>query len=101
MPDSSIYATETGDKPVIWTVSISRLADLFRDISMEFDDRAIITAIPHGFEKAVQFINKKLTKERCDVIISSGANGAYLNSQISIPVITARASGFDVMEALA
>jgi len=101
MADSSRYTTEAGNKPVIWTVSISRLADLFRDISLEFDDSAIITPVPYGFEKAVQFIRKKLATEHCDVIISSGSNGAYLKSRVSVPVITARASGFDVMQALA
>ncbi len=101
MANSSLFSSDAGDKPVIWTVSISRLADLFRDISLEFDDRATITPIPHGFEKAVQFIRKKLATERCDVIISSGSNGAYLKSRVSVPVISARASGFDVMQALA
>ena len=28
------------DKPVIWTVSVTRLFELFRDISLEFDSVA-------------------------------------------------------------
>lgn len=35
----------TPDKPVIWTVSITRLFDLFRDISLEFDHLATIIPI--------------------------------------------------------
>ncbi len=31
------------DKPVIWTVSVTRLFELFRDISLEFDHLANIT----------------------------------------------------------
>ena len=41
------------DKPVIWTVSVTRLFELFRDISLEFDHLANITPIQLGFEKAV------------------------------------------------
>lgn len=44
----------TPDKPVIWTVSITRLFDLFRDISLEFDHLATIIPIRLGFEEAVQ-----------------------------------------------
>ncbi|MDB5772857.1 MAG: prpR, partial [Burkholderia sp.] len=45
---------EHADKPVIWTVSISRLSDLFRDITLEFDDRATIEPVYLGFEDAVR-----------------------------------------------
>ncbi|HBU6571126.1 propionate catabolism operon regulatory protein PrpR [Citrobacter amalonaticus] len=89
------------DKPVIWTVSVTRLFDLFRDISLEFDHLATITPIQLGFEKAVTYIRKKLTTERCDAIIAAGSNGAYLKSRLSIPVILIKPSGFDVLQALA
>ena len=89
------------DKPVIWTVSVTRLFDLFRDISLEFDNQATITPIQLGFEKAVAYIRKKLTTERCDAIIAAGSNGAYLKSRLSIPVILIKPSGFDVLHALA
>ena len=38
----------TPDKPVIWTISITRLFDLFRDISLEFDHLATIIPIRLG-----------------------------------------------------
>ena len=88
-------------RPVFWTVSMSRLFDLFRDITVEFDDRATIELIPLGFEEAVAHIREKLQTERCDAVVSAGSNAAYLKSRLSIPVITAKASGFDVMQALA
>lgn len=88
-------------KPVIWTVSISRLSDLFRDITLEFDDRAAIEPIHLGFEEAVRHIRERLTTERCDAVIAAGSNAAYLKSRLSIPVVVAKASGFDVMQALA
>ena len=96
-----LHARDTQAKPVFWTVSMSRLFDLFRDITVEFDDRATIELIPLGFEEAVAHIREKLQTERCDAVISAGSNAAYLKSRLSIPVITAKASGFDVMHALA
>ena len=92
---------EATDKPIIWTVSISRLFDLFRDLTLEFDDRAIIEPLHLGFEDAVRHIRDRLATERCDAVISAGSNGAYLKSRLSVPVVIAKASGFDVMQALA
>ncbi|ELO2385919.1 propionate catabolism operon regulatory protein PrpR [Salmonella enterica] len=92
---------DNSDKPVIWTVSVTRLFELFRDISLEFDHLATITPIQLGFEKAVTYIRKKLATERCDAIIEAGSNGAYLKSRLSIPVILIKPSGFDVLQALA
>ncbi|XTZ36541.1 propionate catabolism operon regulatory protein PrpR [Salmonella enterica] len=92
---------ENDNKPVIWTVSVTRLFELFRDISLEFDHLATITPIQLGFEKAVSWIRKKLATERCDVIIAAGSNGAYLKSRLSVPVLLVKPSGFDVLQALA
>ncbi|MBD2793536.1 propionate catabolism operon regulatory protein PrpR [Xenorhabdus szentirmaii] len=94
---------DNGDnkKPVIWTVSVSRLFDLFRDITPEFDHQADITPIQRGFEDAIQHIRKRLETEHCDAVICAGSNGAYLKSRLSVPVIIAKASGFDFMQALA
>jgi len=92
---------DPNDKPVIWTVAISRLSDLFRDITLEFDDRASIEPIQLGFEDAVRHIRERMETERCDAVIAAGSNAAYLKSRLSLPVIIAKASGFDVLQALA
>jgi propionate catabolism operon transcriptional regulator len=89
------------DKPVFWTVSVTRLFDLFRDISPEYAARAHIEPINLGFEDAVRHIRERLANERCDAVIAAGSNAAYLKSRLSVPVVTAKASGFDVMQALA
>lgn len=102
MTHPAYSARDNADKPVIWTVSISRLFDLFRDIMVEFDDRAVIEPIHLGFEEAVQHIRERMASERCDAIVAAGSNAAYLKSRISaVPVVIAKASGFDVMQALA
>ena len=93
--------TDNIDKPVIWTVSVSRLFDLFRDIMLEYDHQATIIPINLGFEDAVQHIRERLATERCDAVIAAGSNAAYLKSRLSVPVIIAKASGFDFMQALA
>lgn len=100
-PANSSHARDSSDQPVIWTVSISRLFDLFRDIMVEYDGSAHIEPIHLGFEEAVQVLRERLKTERCDAVIAAGSNGAYLKNRLPIPVIIAKASGFDVMQALA
>jgi propionate catabolism operon transcriptional regulator len=92
---------DANDKPVIWTVSVSRLSDLFRDITLEYDNLATIEPINLGFEEAAKHIRERLATERCDAIISAGSNAAYLKGRLSVPVVVAKFSGFDVMQALA
>ena len=89
------------DKPVIWTVSVSRLYDLFRDITLEYDHLARIEPINLGFDDAARHIRERMATERCDVVIAAGSNAAYLKGRVSAPVAIAKASGFDVMQALA
>jgi transcriptional regulator, propionate catabolism operon regulatory protein len=86
--------------PVIWTVSVSRLAHLLREVAPEFDGRARIETLNLGFEDAVRHIRGRLPRERVDVLISAGSNGAYLRNRISRPLVLVRASGFDLMQAL-
>jgi len=92
---------DTIDRPVIWTVSVSRLSDLFRDITLEYDHLAAIEPIHLGFDEAARHIRERMATERCDVVIAAGSNAAYLKGRVSAPVIVARASGFDMMQALA
>ncbi len=89
------------DKPVIWTVSVSRLSDLFRDITLEYDHLASIEPLHLGFDEAARTLRERLATERCDVVIAAGSNAAYLKGRIAVPVVVAKASGFDVMQALA
>src|SRR5438105_12540539 len=92
---------DASDKPVIWTVSVSRLYDLFRDITLEYDDLATIEPINLGFDEAARHIRERMATERCDIVIAAGSNAAYLRGRVSAPVVVAKASGFDVMQALA
>ena len=88
-------------KPVIWTVSVSRLSDLFRHITPEYDHLAQIEPLDLGFDEAARHIRERMATEHCDVVIAAGSNAAYLKGRVSVPVVVATASGFDVMQALA
>src|SRR3954470_9210185 len=101
MRHSTPLPFDANDKPVIWTVSVSRLFDLFRDITLEYDHLAQIEPINLGFEDAVRHIRERMATERCDAVISAGSNAAYLKGRLSVPVVIAKASGFDVIQALA
>ncbi|MDQ1919546.1 propionate catabolism operon regulatory protein PrpR [Massilia pseudoviolaceinigra] len=101
MPYSSRTAGDAHDKPVIWTVSVSRLSDLFRDITLEYDHLAAIEPVNLGFDDAARHIRERMANERCDVVIAAGSNAAYLKGRVSVPVVIAKASGFDMMQALA
>ncbi|MES3025891.1 MAG: propionate catabolism operon regulatory protein PrpR [Pseudomonadota bacterium] len=101
MSDAHNTPLDTPEKPVIWTVSVSRLSDLFRDITLEYDHVAAIEPIKLGFDDAARHIRERMASERCDVVIAAGSNAAYLKGRVSVPVVIAKASGFDVMQALA
>lgn len=87
-------------KPVIWTVSVTRLSELLRDVTPEFDGRARIEPINLGFEEAVRHIRDRLAHEHCDVLIAAGSNGGYLKGRIGRPVVLVKPSGFDLMQSL-
>jgi propionate catabolism operon transcriptional regulator len=92
--------SSAGDRPIIWTVSVSRLSALFRDITVEYDHLASIEPLHIGFDEAATYIRERLATEHCDVVIAAGSNAAWLKSRVSVPVVAARASGFDVLQAL-
>ena len=94
----SILPTTT--KPVIWTVSLTRLEELFRDVAPEYDQRAVIHNLHGGYEEAVSLLKKRLARQPCDVIIAAGSNGSYIKKHIDKPVVLVEPSGFDLMQAL-
>ena len=98
---NALRSQDAGDKPVIWTVSVSRLSELFRDITLEYDHLASIEPLQFGFDEAARHIRERLSTEHCDVVIAAGSNAAYLRGRIALPVVAATASGFDLMQALA
>ncbi|TDU28393.1 propionate catabolism operon transcriptional regulator [Panacagrimonas perspica] len=102
--NDSYVADDSGGsahRPVIWTVSVSRLSRLLQDVTPEFDTRARIENIHLGFDEAVTTLRGRMQRERCDVLIAAGSNGAYLKNRLDKPVVLVRPDGFDLMLALA
>lgn len=89
------------NRPTIWTVSITHLYETFQEISNEFSEIAEIIPVKMSFEDAVGYIRTATKELHCDAIVAAGSNGAYLRDRLSIPVITVKESGFDLMHALA
>ncbi|TDN69790.1 propionate catabolism operon transcriptional regulator [Paraburkholderia sp. BL10I2N1] len=96
----STQPTDPSQRPRIWAVGISRLRDLFFDISSEYDGRANLRVVSVGFEEAVREI-AAAGEARPDVVVAGGSNGAYLKTRASVPVVQINPTGFDVMHALA
>ena len=86
--------------PTIWTVSVTRLSSLMREVTPDFDGRAHIETIDLGFEEAVTHIRERLRSEDCDIVLSAGSNGEYLRNRIDKPIVLVRPDGFDLMQAL-
>ena len=87
-------------RPRIWAVGISRLRELYRELSSSYDDAADIRILERGFDDALQAISAAGVAQP-DVIVSAGANGSYVKTRTDIPVVLVSATGFDVMQALA
>ncbi|KVE30092.1 propionate catabolism operon regulatory protein PrpR [Burkholderia singularis] len=96
----SLLATDTGVRPRIWAVGISRLRALFRDIADEYDERADLRIVARGYEEAITAL-ATAGAERPDAIVAAGSNGTYLKTRVRVPVVLVNPTGFDVMHALA
>jgi propionate catabolism operon transcriptional regulator len=95
MPDLNLDT-----RPVLWGVSTYQLADCFRQIVPAITDRVKLEIISGLADDAVARIKERLQHEHCDVLVSAGANAAYLNGRLPLPVVTVRIGGFDIMDAL-
>ncbi len=85
----------------IWGVSAYELAELVLLHAPAFADRARLQVVRNHFEGAVAGIRQRLQSERCDVLLTAGANADYLRSHLDMPVVAVRVGGYDVMAALA
>ncbi|BDG03160.1 propionate catabolism operon regulatory protein PrpR [Anaeromyxobacter oryzae] len=89
-------------KPILWAFSLSRLNDLLERVVPSYAGRAHIRVFDKGFDEAVEVARTLMRAgEEVDVIISAGANGAFLKKRATVPVVTIQPTGFDVLQALA
>jgi propionate catabolism operon transcriptional regulator len=86
--------------PTILVVSAYDLADLVLDAAHELEGRASVRVLRGHFEGAVEGVRRLSAAGRCDIVLSAGANADFLRQHVSVPVVSVRVGGFDVMAAL-
>ena len=88
-------------KPIIWAFSLSRLDRLLENVVPEYASSAEIRVFHLGFDAALDAARERLRAgEEVDVIVSAGANGAYLRARAPVPVVVIGPTGFDLLSAL-
>lgn len=80
--------------------SYAGLSQLVHTVVADYEDRAEIDVFNVTFDSAVA-LGLQLERARStDVIISAGANATILRSALSLPVVTIKPTGYDVLLAL-
>ncbi|MFA7278692.1 MAG: propionate catabolism operon regulatory protein PrpR [Sterolibacterium sp.] len=86
--------------PRICVISYKGLSRLVHAVVPEFEERAAIEVVDVVFDEAIDKAHQLERDKAVDVIVTAGANAAYLRSNIGLPVITIKISGFDVLLAM-
>ena len=87
-------------KPRIILISYKGLTRLVRSILPEYAERAEIRIIDKVFEEAAEIANDLVTNGEVDVLMSAGANAAYLKDSFGTPVVQVQVRGVDMMRAI-
>lgn len=103
MQNGIIYApraTEADLRPRISIISYKALSHLIRTVASEYQSRANIEISDLVLDNALTMGYELERDSSTDVIISAGANAAILRSSLSLPVVTIKLTGYDVLLAL-
>ncbi|VCU71036.1 Propionate catabolism operon regulatory protein [Pigmentiphaga humi] len=95
-----MYAHSADHRPLIWAVSAHRLTEVFRAVGPEVAQRAHVEVIKQEYEEALAEIARRSERRACDVIVATGAHGAYLRQNLSLPVALVKVGGFDLISAI-
>ncbi|VVE19178.1 propionate catabolism operon regulatory protein PrpR [Pandoraea fibrosis] len=87
-------------RPGIALVSISRLQTLCETVAPRYTDRARFYSVREGYGAAVAALQSYVESGAVDVVLAAGSNGAYLRENLSVPVVTVKVNGFDVLSAI-
>ncbi len=89
-------------KPALWAFSLSRLDALLESVIPQYAAVADVRVFNKGFQDALDLTRSLVQRgEEVDVLISAGANGAYLRKHATVPVVSIQPTGFDILQALA
>jgi propionate catabolism operon transcriptional regulator len=92
---------DTSRPPVIHAVTGYGLFESLRQVAPEFAGRARVELTHDAFEPALATLSQAVKQGRCDAVVASGSNGAYLRSRLPVPVVLVQVGGYDLMAALA
>jgi len=87
-------------KPRLCVFSYGALTRLVHAAVPEFAHRADVQVLEVVLDEALR-VGREIDQTRAhDVLISAGANASLLRSALSMPVVTIKVSGYDVLKAL-
>ncbi len=87
--------------PRIWVVSKGQMSEWMHRLESHYQGRAHIGFIDETFDAALTRVRELEAQHAVDVIVTAGANAAYLRRLVRAPIATVHISGFDVFRALA
>lgn len=85
----------------IWVVSKGQMSEWMHKLESRYRGRAHIAFIDETFEPALARVRELEAQQAVDVIVTAGANAAYLRRLVRSPIAQVHISGFDVFRALA
>ena len=80
--------------------SPSLLARVAQQVVSNFSGRAEVELIDLPIAKVLPYARRVESRREADAIICTGATGAYLRQQLSIPIVPLSISGSDIIQAL-
>lgn len=86
--------------PGIYAVTGYGLFESFQSVAPEFSERARVELLHDAFESVVDPLRQAAAQGRCDVVVASGSNGAFLRTRLPVPVVLVQVGGYDLMAAL-
>lgn len=85
----------------IWVVSKGQMSERMHKLESQYRGRAHIAFIDETFEAALTRVRELEAQHAVDVIVTAGANAAYLRRLVRSPIAQVHISGFDVFRGLA
>jgi propionate catabolism operon transcriptional regulator len=97
---AAAHPQQASHLPGIYAVTGYGLFESFQVVAPEFAGRARIELLHDAFESVVDPLEQAAAQGRCDIVVASGSNGAFLRTRLSLPVVLVQVGGYDLMAAL-
>ncbi|MEE8058540.1 MAG: sigma 54-interacting transcriptional regulator [Pseudomonadales bacterium] len=94
-----MWVNGTNDKVNILVVGYRKFSQIMNTVAPEFEHSARIKIVDYVFEKDVPIVDL-VEHNNADIVVSAGANAAYLKATLSVPVDSLDVSKSDLIDAL-